>query len=369
MSYCVPSDTAQVLTSRLINDCKNFGLLIQRLATYEAVMNVTDKKGASPRYSWLEVRCKEFEPDEKLISASAKRWYQLTQGAERFAMTTQSRLVVGLGGKGAMEFGLTLHRVTGLPYIPGSALKGVCRNYMLLTIAGRQGTEIMPDLVEKLDANLCAGTLDESDPDASLYRRAFGTQAVAGEAIFYDAVMLPQNSSPKLFSVDVMTPHFGPYYQGKGRTSPSDDMKPVPVFFPTVNEGIQFGFAVGIRQGSTMSPDDVTDIATKLKEAVETLGVGAKTAAGYGVLEESFLDRRLLKDGYEIGDEVSGRVFDASGDLWFSPDGEEEVEARIPRDRILKQRKEDDVVKGRIVAIVPGNPLQLVCDQVDTSKK
>ncbi|MBX0313032.1 MAG: type III-B CRISPR module RAMP protein Cmr6, partial [Sulfurihydrogenibium sp.] len=44
-----------------------------------------------------------------------------------YKLKTASRLVVGLGAGHVLETSLTLHHIFGIPYIPGSALKGVVR--------------------------------------------------------------------------------------------------------------------------------------------------------------------------------------------------------------------------------------------------
>ena len=42
------------------------------------------------------------------------------------------RFVVGLGAAHVLETGITLHRLFGLPIVPGSALKGAARAYAKL---------------------------------------------------------------------------------------------------------------------------------------------------------------------------------------------------------------------------------------------
>ncbi|MCM8809920.1 MAG: type III-B CRISPR module RAMP protein Cmr6, partial [Candidatus Omnitrophica bacterium] len=50
-------------------------------------------------------------------------------------LQTKSRLIVGLGSSHALETSLTLHHIYGIPYIPASALKGVCRMVAFWKIA------------------------------------------------------------------------------------------------------------------------------------------------------------------------------------------------------------------------------------------
>jgi CRISPR-associated protein Cmr6 len=118
---------------------------------------------------------------------------------------------------------------------------------------------------------------NENDP---LFAKVFGKSppdAEAGQVIFFDAI--PANSASLKLELDVMNPHYGPYYQGA--QPPADYHNPVPVFFLTIGLGSEFLFAVASQNA---------DLATKakewLKKALEEMGVGAKTVAGYGLWKE-----------------------------------------------------------------------------------
>jgi CRISPR-associated protein (TIGR03986 family) len=72
----------------------------------------------------------------------------------------------------------------------------------------------------------------------------------------------------------------------------------------------------------------------------------------------------------EIGDEVRGKVFSTDGGLSFEPEGYEGYcEGHIPQEKVCKQRKEGDPVKARVIKIEPGDPVTLICEQIDTGKK
>jgi CRISPR-associated protein Cmr6 len=61
----------------------------------------------------------------------------LRQGYQTCTFTRKVawRLVVGLGLPSPLETGITLHHLYGFPYLPGSAIKGVTRNWRLQQIA------------------------------------------------------------------------------------------------------------------------------------------------------------------------------------------------------------------------------------------
>jgi len=291
-TYLVPKDTAQL--SQQIEVYQNFGLKLARFIPEEAIKETKSptSKG-TVKNDWLKALCSGFKPDVDLI-ATHRRWQVMTKGAARFTMVSRSRMIVGLGGKGALEFGITLHPVTGLPYIPGSALKGLCRNYALYYIAEQSGISLDPAQVK--NTSEVANQLDEQltgikhhglkvHPEyATLYRNLFGTQGNAGQCVFYDAVIrdVPQNIP--LFAVEVMTPHFRKYYESGGKDAPHDADDPNPITYIAVNAGITFAFAIGKRHDIATSP--LVDARDLLRLALGGMGIGAKTAAGYGVFHD-----------------------------------------------------------------------------------
>ncbi|MFB3764881.1 MAG: type III-B CRISPR module RAMP protein Cmr6 [Methanotrichaceae archaeon] len=254
--YPLPGDTLQVLQRFQLDQCRNPGLLFSRYAP-DWQTNATLKKAG------LEV-VQAAGLDTNLLDAYRQRWRSMvaSQQGEVFEATTEWRLIVGLGQKGPLEVGFTFHRLYGFPIIPGSGLKGLARAYAYL-VEGR----------------------DESDED---FRGVFGCalnsgedicQAQVGGAIFFDATPL----NPPDLDLDVMNPHYPDYYQ-KG-LPPADWQSPVPIYFLALKPGVRFAFAVGWRRPS----DDRRLLSLGvgwLKAGLQELGVGAKTAAGYGYFSE-----------------------------------------------------------------------------------
>lgn len=335
-TYRVPSDTQRVLTNHF-DKCSNMRLILARYIPREAIDSKTpgeQNNRKSWRSEWLTEICtrtseKNYQP---LVDATFNRWVAINQRAKTkgFVETLQSPLVVGLGGKNPLEFGITLHHVTGLPYIPGSALKGVTRAYTLLLIAEQlqipvlQGPAFLrmkerkppkETPLEALDTLLSVVELQSQqealaalnkalrDPDlgdqrlekqfsleeivdrsdATQFRTMFGSTESSGQIVFGDGVVKVLPKDGTLFRVDVMTPHFPKYYGSEGGASPSDDDSPNPVLFLTVATGTAFGFAVCGRSDSVA--DDVSSAMNLLREALDIMGIGAKTAAGYGVFQ------------------------------------------------------------------------------------
>ncbi len=333
-TYLVPKNTASVLRA-VDSRCQHLGLLLGPYAPEQVIDSDTNwDKRTKWRDHWLKTTVlQNFKGGTKdwqrQQSAVYTRWQAATAGAEWFQAQNKGRLVVGLGGKGVLEFGITLQHVTGLPIIPGSALKGLARTYALLIIAENLGIPVLKlrqlqklkdskvdSPLEILDAALVAPDAERREalalltkalanvdiqivnhlaqklngfPEAAHYRAAFGSQEASGECIFYDAVVAKLPSSSTLFDLDVMTPHFKKYYDDVNSGSPTfnkpphDGQSPVPVSFVTVAAGTTFAFAVGLRPGGDRKV--VKRAVAWLKAALHELGVGAKTAAGYGVFE------------------------------------------------------------------------------------
>ncbi len=179
-----------------------------------------------------------------------------TLGAKTRTVKVKTRMVVGLGAESVLETSITLHRTYGVPYIPGSALKGLAASY----------------------ARKYLGWKTDSDE----YRTLFGDPKSAGFVVFFDALFDPdskqENGQPldRPLALDVITVHHPDYYQGKN-AAPADWDNPTPVPFVTAQGEYLLALA---------GPADWVDVAFHiLGLALEQEGVGAKTAIGYGRLK------------------------------------------------------------------------------------
>lgn len=297
LDYLVAEDAKSTVT-RNVSQCRNMGLLLTRYVPWQAIEKTNiqeERRDGTTRNigkwnsQWLQEIASYFpvnatqEDWHQLVEATYARWQAMTQQAIQFEATLQQRMVVGLGGKGALEIGLTVHHVTGLPIIPGSALKGLCRAYALFDIAAE--IKATPDELEDLDAYLgLHGRTSQTDLlKAERFQKAFGSTENSGSCVFFDAVVsqMPQQEQGTLFEVDVMTPHFKKYYDSQGQDAPSDDDDPNPINFMTIAAGTTFGFAIGEKRGAYK--DTVEQAFQWLKLALSELGVGGKTSSGYGV--------------------------------------------------------------------------------------
>lgn len=177
--------------------------------------------------------------------------------------TVDWRLIVGLGSDHIQETNMALHHIYGIPYIPGSAVKGVLRHWWL------QENEDFLDSNGKIDEGKA---LENSD-----FLSVFGSQKQRGEVQFLDAY--PEEVT---FATDIMNPHYPDYYSGS--KPPTDHQNPVPINFLTVEQTcFRFTFLA-----KTEAPLD--ELKKRFQDALELKGVGAKTAVGYGYFRD-FTDR------------------------------------------------------------------------------
>lgn len=171
--------------------------------------------------------------------------------------TVQGRMVVGLGDESVLETSIRLHHTYGVPYIPGSALKGLAAHYARNCLT----EEWTPD----------------SDTFCYLsraYTTVFGTPDHAGYLTFFDALYVPGSGvKGQVLYPDVITVHHQDYYAGKP-SAPADWDSPNPVPFLS---------ATGSYLVALAGPEAwVAATFTILGQALQTMGIGAKTSSGYG---------------------------------------------------------------------------------------
>lgn len=158
---------------------------------------------------------------------------------------TQWRLAVGLGAAHVLETNLSFDFLYGVPVIPGSSIKGMTRAYA-------EFDNVSDDKIKEV----------------------FGSLDNEGKVIFFDAYPI---ETFKL-KADVMTPHYPDYYTGN--KWPTDNQSPIPIPFITV-ENTSFKFIIAYKKDE-LKDDLGSEVQTWLTKGLEMMGMGAKTAVGYG---------------------------------------------------------------------------------------
>lgn len=213
----------------------------------------------------------------------------------RLHATAVAPFTTGLGNEHPLENGFAFLNPYGLPYLPGSGIKGVLRQAALELARGEWDTsDWSQDHRHEVHGKQGKRLFDASDLDV-----LFGSEALDGEnhlrgvLSFWDVI--PQIEGNSLM-VEIMTPHQSHYYQQKetaGSTSPHDSGSPNPISFLTVPPKSTFAFHVVCDSARLehLAPDLAANERWKalLTEAFEHafawLGFGAKTSVGYGAMD------------------------------------------------------------------------------------
>jgi len=303
-----------------LQTCLNPGLWLDHFTEWEERRGELKRAEASDKRRRIP---KSFTHPEvgPLLLAYRNRWDRMIDAlraqnyiVQKFTLRAASRVIVGLGAESVLETSIRLHRIYGFPIIPGSALKGLARAYAFWNVAKELGIpaisqrelfereqrrertplqkfekcveepeaknrahlldELKRDKAVPQEALICRLDIDGFEQKTGYLRAVFGTIRYAGQVLFLDAI--PANPANLTLELDVMNPHYGPYYQRS--EPPADYHNPGPVFFLTIGPGSEFLFAVASRERG---------LAQKAQQwltcALTEMGIGAKTVAGYGL--------------------------------------------------------------------------------------
>lgn len=184
----------------------------------------------------------------------------------RISTTSTAPFATGLGNEHPIENGFAFLTPYGLPYLAGSGVKGILRRAMQELCDDKEDGFTL----EAIDALFGPENIDKPE------------NARRGALDFWD--VFPNPAGGKLV-VEIMTPHFGKYYQGD--ETPHDSGAPVPVSFLAVPAKSQFDFSVVCH--TNRLPDALQDqwralLDRAFQHAFEWVGFGAKTSVGYGAM-------------------------------------------------------------------------------------
>lgn len=205
----------------------------------------------------------------------------------------------GLGNEHPLENGFTFLNPYGLPYLPGSGVKGVLRQAARELASGDWGDTHgwTAEKIHLVGHGRDAISFSAIDALFGMESANGGNQHLRGALTFWDVI--PQIKGGAL-AVDIMTPHHSHYYQQKSdrkagdSTSPHDSGQPNPISFLTVPAGSGFSFHVtcDLVHLEHLAPDLAanerwkTVLTAAFEHAFQWLGFGAKTAVGYGAMAE-----------------------------------------------------------------------------------
>ena len=238
-----------------------------------------------------------LKPWTPLMHALAQRQAHAAQtapGMFTLEATASAPFTTGLGNEHPLENGFAFLNPYGLPYLPGSGVKGVLRRAARELASGDWGdghgwSQEKIHLLDRVELSTIDVLFGRESADGD-------SEHVRGALSFWDAI--PQIPGDSL-AVDIMTPHQSHYYQQRqesrsgGSASPHDSGAPNPISFLTLPPGTGFTFHVACDAArlELLAPDLAHDgrwqalLSAAFEHAFEWLGFGAKTAVGYGAMQ------------------------------------------------------------------------------------
>lgn len=179
-----------------------------------------------------------------------------------FEMKTKTRLIVGFGSPSTLETSILLDNVLGIPYIPGSSLKGCFRNYVKIYLNDNS------DLKKQI--KLIFGSEKDNDDNN-----------IEGNLFFYNSYPVAVENQSNIFDIDVINVHYQDYYAGNEK-KPNEYKNPIPINFLCIRPGVKFKFYLFLKNKLKDLKDD---IEMNFKNMLKDHGVGAKTNIDFGYFE------------------------------------------------------------------------------------
>jgi CRISPR type III-B/RAMP module RAMP protein Cmr6 len=272
------------------------------------------------------------------------------QHGTRFALIelyAESRLLLHLGRASVLEnVGLCTDRTTGLPVIPGTALKGVLSTWACW------------EANQKPDGSFNEGTAfiqKRKQFSKDLARRVFGDDSKdgsdhAGDVIFVGGFP----ATTPMLGLDIVNPH----YDADGR----DKIILTPNVFLCVEPDTKWHFAFYVRPGAPDAVDLLTTTVAWLTEALTQLGIGAKTAAGYGrfrQLNEADIAAQAKEAEKAKADDTAAaeQAKVAADNARVRALAQDALKSDYPNDGTFKNRVLDKLNPGQLNQLLPEIPI------------
>jgi CRISPR-associated protein Cmr6 len=297
----------------------NAGLWLDKYIKNQSRQDTSSRSGLVEEVAALpipELYTQYYQQWERLLTDYGVRPQQM-----RLARA-KGRMAIGLGDESVLETSIALHHTYGVPYIPGSALKGLAASYARQRLG------------------------NEWKKDSPAYQTVFGDIKGAGGITFFDALLYIDsgkdiNADKMLKSVlrqDTITVHHPGYYQGK-KEAPSDWDSPTPIPFLSATGNYLMALAAPDFENGERWIDKTFEI---LEYALEEMGIGAKTTSGYGRMTLDYLDeetRHQYEEKKRLQNEEQQRLL-----------AEERQKAEAEQQRLMEETNRIEAEKRRVEA-------------------
>ena len=206
------------------------------------------------------------------VESPTKEW-KIIDGYRSFTLKTcYPGLMIGTGNphdisvKAAIKGGFSFDPVTGLPYVPGSSLKGVLRSCFSSGKDKESASEheaYIRSLIEKIK---------EDDQTASTFDiKALEENIFENNDVFFGGYPC-EYKDKSLLAMEYITPH------NKGKFA-----NPIPISLIKVKPDVSFEFGFiftdYVENGNVFSAADKLEL---MKRLILDMGIGAKTNVGFG---------------------------------------------------------------------------------------
>ena len=293
--------------------------------------------------------------DQKTMQALRGRQTQLfttVLADEGLCLNAKSTapFTTGLGNEHPLENGFAFLNPYGLPYLPGSGVKGVLRQAARELASGDWGDACgwRSDRLPSTGGRRIGGE------GLSMLDVLFGRETQSGDSEHLRGVLsfwdvIPQIQGDSL-AVEIMTPHQGHYYQQKSdrktgdSVSPHESGSPNPISFLTVPPGSGFAFHVvcDVCRLRRLAPELAQDdqwkrlLTAAFEHAFDWLGFGAKTAVGYGAMQRDRKAEAARQDALEEKQRAAARSAMTE-------------QRRAVEDFITYMKNRSDALRGKVV--------------------
>lgn len=185
--------------------------------------------------------------------------------------TAYPGLLIGIGEfhdlkmRDAVKNGFTFDYVTGLPYLPGSSLKGILHSYFPVKNA----------IDESGKYEYIKSLLPEKNIDIFNFSKTiFGdSEKNPGKVLFLGAFPIFEHDE-SLLSYEYITPHRGKF------------ANPKPISMIKIKPDIKFRFVFRIEDYKDKNEVTAEEIKLLFKQIIVDMGIGARTNVGFGVMVE-----------------------------------------------------------------------------------
>lgn len=274
-SVPVPSGTWATV-QRVPEGDRHPGLVLDKL-----IEAGEEREGQQTQRRVLETVCKAAGDAKLLAAVLQRRNAELKAvGASVWTAKSTGPLTLHLARASALEnAGICLHPLYGFTYLPGTGLKGLARAYAeTVWVPAQKDPAAAWRRVERI-----FGWAPHSDDHKRWKPKAAvdpAEDAASGSIVFHDG----WPTTWPIPRVDITNSHHPHYYQEEKVQGPGDWDKPIPVYFLSLRPRQEFSFAVAKRR-TDVPDDDLAQARDWLVTAMAAMGVGAKTASGYGAVQ------------------------------------------------------------------------------------